>query len=186
MSVEVERWLFTVDDYYRMAETGILSEDARVELIDGEVVKMSPIGSRHIFCVNRVTKLFHDGVGESAIVSVQNPVRLNDYSEPQPDLALLKPPDDKYRHTLPQPDDVLLVIEVADTSVDFDRSVKIPLYGQAGIAEAWLIALPNDAVEIYSNPVSGVYHDFKTAGRGEVISPRNIPGLTIKVEDVIG
>lgn len=186
MSVEVERWLFTVEDYYRMAETGILSEDVRVELIDGEVVKMSPIGRLHSGCVNRLNALLSSQAGQSAIVSVQNPVRLDVYSEPQPDIALLKPRSDFYAQNHPTPSDVLLVVEVADTSVDFDRKVKVPLYAQAGIPETWLVDLSSDAIETYSNSVNGVYQNFRRFVRGEVLSPEQIPGLALKVEDVIG
>src|SRR5215472_11793644 len=116
MSIQVEKWTFTVDDYHRMLEAGILSEDDRVELIDGEIVKMCPIGSRHVGCVNRLNTLLVPKVGRAAIVSVQNPVVLDDYSEPEPDIALLKPRADFYSQSHATPQEVLLIIEIAETS----------------------------------------------------------------------
>src|ERR1041384_8418450 len=123
MSVQIQKHYFSVDDYYRMAEAGVFSEDARVELIEGEVIEMSPIGNRHAGCVIRLNALLNRKVGTSAFVSVQNPVRLSDFSEPQPDIALLKPRDGFYSQSHPTAADVLLVIELAETSVDYDRSV---------------------------------------------------------------
>jgi Uma2 family endonuclease len=121
MSVQIARRPFTVSDYARMRETGILAEDDRVELIDGEVRLMSPIGPRHAAIVNRLSTLIRRHIGETAIVSVQNPIQLNDYTEPQPDLAILHARDDYYAHAHPRPDDIILVIEVADTSAAYDR-----------------------------------------------------------------
>ncbi len=120
-----------------MAEVGLLSEDSRVELIEGEIIEMSPIGSTHGGTVNRSSKLLHRELDDIAIVSVQNPVHIDDFSEPQPDLALLKPRKDFYSNSHPTPEDVLVVIEVADASVYYDRNVKPPLYARAGIPEAW-------------------------------------------------
>src|SRR5215467_3550089 len=115
MSVELQRWTFTADDYHRLAEVGILTEDDRVELIDGEIIKMSPIGSRHVACVNKLNTLLSQRVGNAGIVSVQNPIGVDEYSEPEPDIALLQPRPDFYSKSLATAGDVLLVIEVADT-----------------------------------------------------------------------
>src|SRR5215216_6351059 len=120
MAIQIARWQFTVTDYARMRETGILSEDDRVELIDGEVRPMSPIGPPHAAIVNRLNRLMSRQLGELAIVSVQNPIQLSDYTEPQPDLAVLHPRDDFYAHAHPRVDDILLVVEVADTSIEYD------------------------------------------------------------------
>ncbi len=142
MSAQPQRYYFSVDDYYRMADAGVFPIDARVELIDGEVVEMFSIGNRHIGAVIRLTTLLSRKVGASALVSVQNPVRLNDFSEPQPDIALLKPRKDFYSNAHPTPAAALLIIEVADTSVNFDRRVKLPLYARAGIPETWVMFCP--------------------------------------------
>jgi Uma2 family endonuclease len=133
MSVQIDRRVFSVDDYYRMVEVGLLKEDERVELIEGEVIRMSPIGSRHAACVARLTKLFSRLAGDGAIVWVQNPVRLNDFSEPQPDVALLKPRADFYAGAHPAAADVLLIVEVSDTTIGYDRQVKVPLYARGGM-----------------------------------------------------
>jgi Uma2 family endonuclease len=131
--MEVKRRRFTVHDYHRMGEAGILHEDDRVELIEGELVEMTAIGTRHFSCVNRLNRLLVMHVGDDAIVSVQNPVRLNEYNEPQPDLAVIRPRD--YKESLPMPEDVLLLIEVSDSTLAYDRGVKLTLYARAGIRE---------------------------------------------------
>src|SRR3989442_3481508 len=143
---------FTVDTYQRLGELGMLGEDDRIELIDGQVVEMSPIGPGHAGCVTALTGLVGPLVAGRALVSVQNPVRLGGHSEPQPDVALLVPRADTYRTTHPQPEDVLLVIEVADASLEHDRDVKIPLYAAAGVPEGWLLNLPADAPTPYPAP----------------------------------
>jgi Uma2 family endonuclease len=186
MSVQVEKWVFSVDEYHRMSDAGILSEDDRVELIEGEIIKMSPIGSHHAGCVNRLNTLLNRRAGQEAIVSVQNPVRLDDYSEPEPDLALLKPRADFYAQSLPTADDVLLIIEVADTSIDYDRDVKLPLYARAGIPGVWLANLPDDRVEAYSQPVNGVYQKVKYAERGDSLPLERLPNLVLSVDEILG
>lgn len=135
MPVELLRRLFTVEEYKRIVQADILTAAERVGLLNGEIVEMSPIGTRHVACVNRFNKLFLVQVRENALVSVQNPIRLSDRSEPQPDLTLLQPRSDFYVTAHPQPQNILLIVEVADTSADYDRQVKIPLYANAGIKE---------------------------------------------------
>lgn len=135
-----------------MVAAGILREDSRVELIEGEIVEMGPIGSRHAGCVNRLTTLLASLVQQKAVVAVQNPIRLSPRSLPQPDLALLKYREDFYAAAHPGPEDVLLVVEVADESAAYDREVKVPLYARAGIAEVWLVVLPEKLVEVYRHP----------------------------------
>lgn len=178
-----------------MAQAGIFSEDDRVELIEGEVVAMSPTGSRHAACVKRLLRLFDRSVGDRAIVSVQDPIRLSERSEPQPDLTLLKPRSDFYGQAHPGPADVLLLIEVADlsacsaqaeTSADSDRSVKLPLYARAGISEVWLVDLERERVELYWNPAPGGYQESRTVGRGERLAPQALPDLDIAGEAVLG
>lgn len=152
MSVTIPKPLFTVAEYYQMAEAGILAPEDRVELIEGEIIAMSPIGSRHAGCVNRLTQLFSEKVSGLAIVSVQNPIRLSDSTEPEPDLALLRPRADFYAQAHPQPADVLLVVEVADHSLAYDRAIKVPLYARAGIPETWVIDLDTETVFVYQQP----------------------------------
>lgn len=210
MSVQVQKRYFNVDEYYRMAEAGILTEDDRVELIEGEIVYKHPIdgpyagcvnphprtaalgrranlmGSHHAGCVNQLSSLLNQKVGQVAIVQVQNPIRLDDFSAPQPDIALLKPRADFYRRSHPTPADVLLVIEVADTSVDYDRHVKLPLYARAGIPEAWLVILPKDIIEVHSQPQNGKYQKVQRLKRGKTLTSPTIPGLALKVDDILG
>ncbi len=182
----VARRQFTVTEYQRMAETGILGEDDRVELIDGEIFEMSPIGSRHIACVNRLTAIMSRQVGQTIIVSVQNPVQLTDYSQPQPDVALLRARPDFYAQALPTPSDVLLVIEVADTSLEYDRDVKVPHYAQAGIPEVWLLDLQNETVTVYTQPEQSGYGATRQLQAGEVITATAVAGLKVAVSDMLG
>lgn len=184
--VQVKHWTFTVDDYLRMYEAGILTEDDRVELIDGEIIAMSPIGDAHSGCVIRLTMLFTRLVGLAALVSVQNPIRLDNYSEPQPDLALLKPRADYYAQAKPTPAGVLLIVEVADSSVQFDRNVKVPLYARAAIPLVWLIDLNAGAVEAYSQPASSAYQQVQVMRRGDHLTIDSLPGLIIRVDDILG
>ncbi|HTQ36251.1 MAG TPA: Uma2 family endonuclease [Steroidobacteraceae bacterium] len=151
--------LITVDEYYRMAEVGLLAPDARVELIEGEIIDMVPIGSRHARAVAHLDRLFTIAVGKHALVRSQGPVRLNRRSEPEPDLALLKPRDDEYGRSHPGPSDVLLIIEVSDTTLDYDRNVKLPLYARHGIPEVWIVDLQHDQLLICRSPRDGRYID---------------------------
>jgi Uma2 family endonuclease len=184
--VSVKHWAFTVDDYMRMLDAGILTEDDPIELIDGEIIEMSPIGDLHAGCVIRLTMLFTRLVGLTAFVSVQNPIRLDNYSEPQPDLALLKPRNDYYAQAKPTPADVFLIVEVADSSVQFDRNVKVPLYARALIPLVWLVDLPAGVIEVYSQPANGVYQSAQTARRGDRLTIDSLPGLVIPVDDILG
>ena len=186
MSVEIAKRLFNVQEYERMVETGILSEDDRVELIGGEILEMSPIGSRHAACVKRLNKLLAARVGASAILSVQDPVVLDDLSEPEPDVVLLRPSPDFYEQGHPRPSDVLLLIEVSDTTLKFDRQIKMPLYARAGIEELWVVNLQDDEVEVYAQPSGGAYQLFRRVGRGETVNSENVPGLALEVDAVLG
>jgi len=186
MSVHIARRSFTVDDYYRMAEAGILSENDRVELLEGEVVEMSPIGSHHAACVDRLNWLLNQARDLDLIVRVQNPIRLSEYSEPQPDVTLLRPRDDFYAEAHPKPADVLMVIEVADTSLEIDRKVKLPLYAEAGIPEAVIIVLPEQIIELHAKPGAGQYQVVKTLRRGDYLESESIPNLRLSVDAILG
>ena len=151
------RHRLTVAEYYRMGEAGILAPDARVELIDGEIIDMPPIGSPHAGKVNHLVKLLGQAVGDRAVLLVQNPIVLGEHSSPQPDLALARPHTDFYASRHPQPGDLLLVVEVADTSLRFDRDDKVPLYGRYGIPEVWLVDLRGKRLVRYREAQQGAY-----------------------------
>jgi Uma2 family endonuclease len=185
MPTLLEPWRFTVDDYHRMAKAGILREDDRAELIDGEVVRMAPIGDKHAFCVIALTDEFTDRSSGRYVVSVQNPVRLSRHSELYPDLLLLRPPRARYATGSPGPDDVLLVIEVSDTTVSTDRRVKLPKYATAGIPEAWLVNLPRRTVEVRRNPHDGRYQQVTLYRSGERIAPLALPDVAVAVDDIL-
>jgi Uma2 family endonuclease len=186
MGVQLARRLFTVAEYHKMAEAGILSEDDRVELLEGEIVAMSPIGSRHAGLVNRLNRLFSQRAGDQVVVSVQNPVRLGGYSEPQPDLALLRPRADFYTSSHPGPEDVLLAVEVAETSAAVDREVKVPLYARFGVPEVWLVDLAEDLVEVFREPSAEGYREVLVLRRGESLAPALLPDLLVPVDAVLG
>jgi Uma2 family endonuclease len=185
MSVQIAK-RFSVSDYYRMAEIGILAEDDRVELIEGEVVEMSPVGSRHAGCVKRLNTLVSEQLGRRAVVSVQDPIRLDDYSEPEPDVALLRPREDFYAKGHPTAGDVLLIIEVAESSDRYDREAKAPIYARAGIPEMWVVSLSTDAVHQYANPLNGRYQKHDEFKRGESMSPVLLPDLTLEIGEILG
>ena len=186
MSVPLQKHYFTVAEYYLMAQSGVFARDERLELIEGEVIEMSPIGKRHAACVRRLDHLLNRFPGEFALVSVQAPISIGDFSEPQPDVALLKPRANFYSDSHPTPSDVLVIIEVADTSVEYDRRVKFPLYARAGIPEAWLVVLSKDLIEVHSEPKNGKYQRVQRLKRGKTIVSSAIPGLSLKVDDILG
>jgi len=168
-----------------MAQAGILAEDDRVELIDGDLIDMTPIGSRHAGAVSRLTRLFGAAVGADAIVSVQNPVQLDRYSQPQPDLALLRPRADFYAQSHPQPADVLLIVEVAEASLDYDRDVKVPLYARHGIPEVWLLDVAGGCLTVYRAPGPDGYGQQRRITRAEPISPALLPAAVVELTDLL-
>ena len=184
MAMPLTHHRFTVDEFQRMAQTGILDEDARVELLDGQIVEMSPIGPRHAGCVRLLIRLL-SRAADRVMIDVQNPVVLGTYAAPQPDLAILRLRADDYAHAHPGPDDILLVIEVADTSVATDRERKLPLYATAGIPEAWLVNLPEDVIEIHREPRNGIYTVRQIIRRGETLTPLRLPELTLSADDIL-
>ncbi|HEY7067276.1 MAG TPA: Uma2 family endonuclease [Chloroflexota bacterium] len=177
---------FTVDEYYRMAEAGILTPVQRVELIEGEIVAMAPIWNRHAACVDRLTHDFVLGLGDQAIVRVQGPLRLHDYSEPEPDLIILRPRSDFYASGHPGPGDTLLVIEVADTTERYDRQVKVPLYARAGIPEVWLVDLTAGTVTIYREPSPTGYAQVIVVSGDDALSPLAFPEFRLTAAHVLG
>ena len=184
--IAARRRPFTVGEYYRMAEAAILTEEDRVELIAGQIVAMSPIGSRHAACVDRLNGLLHRQPGSAFIVRVQSPIALDAYSEPEPDLVLLRPRADFYAEAHPSAADVLLAIEVADTSVDYDREVKLPLYAQAGLPEVWLIDLQESRIEVYARPQGGAYQQRIEVTADATLTSPTIPQLALAAADLLG
>ncbi len=185
MVLPLLRGPFTVDMYQRLPALGLLREDARVELIDGQVVEMSPIGDRHANCVRRLNRAFSQHLADVAIIDVQNTLVLGRHDAPQPDLTVLKPRADAYpKH--PRPPDTLLVIEVADTTLAYDRDVKIPLYARADIPEVWLVNLPADRIEVYRQPGAGRYASVRVVSRGETLSPQHFPNAGFAATDILG
>ena len=177
---------FSVKEYYLMAEAGILSPRDRVELIDGEIVQMAAIGSYHAACVDTLSNLFREMLGRRVIVRVQNPVRLGERSEPEPDIALLRPRADAYRDAHPGPDDVMLIVEVSHSTVEYDRDVKTPLYAEAGIPELWLVNLDEDYIEGLSDPDGSIYRATRRYARGDRIVPALLPDAALDVSEILG
>ena len=172
------RHQFSVSDYTRMRETGILTEDDRVELLDGEIFVMAPIGPLHVGLVNKLNQLLSRLVGDAGIISIQNPIRLNEQSEPQPDVAILSPRDDFYTGALATPDDVLLVIEIADTSLAYDRDEKLPRYARANISEVWILDVNKHVIEQYTAPVQDEYTQLHKVMRGNQITATTLPQVS--------
>jgi Uma2 family endonuclease len=169
-----------------MGRVGVFAPGERVELLDGEIVAMSPIGPRHASVVDVFTEaLFALLLGRVAI-RVQNPVRLPPRSEPEPDIVIARRRRDRYRSAHPTAEDTLLVIEVADSSLDTDRAIKLPIYARQGVGEVWIVELTADVVHVHTDPVDGMYRDVRTVGRGGTLTPRELPDATIDVDTVLG
>ena len=187
MAVELKRRRFTLDDYRRMVGAGILTKDDRVELIEGEIVEMAPIGPEHNSVVARLTHLLVPLVSGCAIVWVQCGYDLAArVSQFQPDVALLRPRADFYRPGNPDPADALLVIEVMWSSVDRDRRIKLPIYASTGTTEVWLVDVAADQIELYRRPSGARYDEHAVLGRGTSITPQAFPDLRLAVEDILG
>lgn len=175
------RW--TVAEYHRMAEVGLLNEDSRVELIDGEIIEMAPIGSQHSGKVNRFIHLFSKAFSDKAIIAAQNPVVLGGYGEPQPDIAILRWREDYYEQAHPHAEDVLLIVEVSDSTLHYDRDIKTPLYASHGIPEVWLLDIQSRQLEIYREPINGEYRqrDYRRTGQ---IAPILCPDAVIDLAEL--
>jgi Uma2 family endonuclease len=185
-ALEPRRHRLTVADYYRMGEVGILAPDARVELIDGEIIDMAPIGSPHVAAVLQLDHLLQVSTKGQALVLCQAPIVLGEYSAPQPDLALLRPRADYYRSSLARPDDVLLIVEVAQSSLRFDRDDKIPLYARHGIPESWLVDLTAKRVIRYRNPKQGMYASVDQPDVGSTLEIAALPEARLDLSTLFG
>ena len=186
MVISIARKQFSVDQYSRMAEAGILAPGDRVELIEGEIVDMSPMGSLHAACVDRLTQRFVLAFVKAVVVRVQSPVRLSDFSEPEPDFSILKPREDFYCGGHPGPEDVLALVEVADSTIAFDRQVKVPLYGRSGIREVWIVDLNGGAVEVYREPQVEGYGDVTIFQAGDTVGFEFAAEIAFAVEEILG
>lgn len=181
----ITRHKFSVADYYAMLEAGILTEDSRVELIHGEIVAMSPVNPRHASKVDELSEQFRARLGQRAIVRSQNPVRLGDDSEPQPDIALLKRREHRYKTSHPLPTDVFLIVEVSDATLAYDRSVKAALYASVGIAEVWIVNLVEQQLEVLRDPDQDDYRERRLLKAGEYVSPLAFPDVSFAVQEIL-
>ncbi len=177
---------FTVEEYHKLAEVNILHEDDRVELIEGRIIEMTPIGSWHAACVKRLIDLFAERLKKRSIIGAQDPIDLNKQTEPEPDIAILKRRSDFYAERHPVPDDILLIIEVADTSIDYDKTIKIPLYAKSNIKEVWLVNLLENTVEVYIDPSPEGYKRIMQYQNNQTISPKSFPDIVVKVSEILG
>lgn len=185
MSIQLAKRLLTVSEYHKMAEVGILDADDRVELINGEIIQMSPIGSLHTSHVKRITRNLYKILGEDILISVQDPVQLGIHSEPEPDIALLTFREDFYEKKHPEAKDVLLVIEVSDTSLGYDREIKKPLFASAAIPEFWIVNLEESQVEVYKNPVNGDYASRQDFKNSDTIFIESLD-IAVRVDKILG
>lgn len=186
MSVEVRKRLFTVEEFHRMGEAGILDDDARLELWGGEIYEMPSIGPAHQGDVNAFNARLVRALGDRAVVSVQGPIVLDDYFEPLPDVAVLRPRDDFYRGAHARPADVFLLVEVADTTLRRDRLEKVPKYAASGIPEVWLLDIPAGRLGVYREPSPDGYGTMTVLAPGEFVSPHAFPDVVLPVDDLIG
>lgn len=184
MSQILDTYRFSVEEYHRLGEVGILGENDRIELLDGELLIMSPIGKRHAKAVRNLNQLFARRVGNHCVVDCQNPFILSARSEPQPDFLLLRP-EMLESDELPRPEDIFLLLEVADSSISYDRGVKLQFYAEAGVREVWILNLTNDVVECYREPQGRAYLRNTMARRGETLEVEALPGTSFAVADLL-
>jgi Uma2 family endonuclease len=184
MVTTTARRLLTADEFQQMAALGILDEGERIELLGGEMYHMAALGVRHADTVRALNRILNRRVGSTALVDVQDPIRLDDETMPQPDIAIVR--DRRYRDGHPTPQDVLMVFEVADSSRAYDQGLKFPRYAAAGIAEAWLVDLTSNVIERHSDPYDGTYRQIIIAHAGDTLGSTVLPELTIPVDAILG
>ncbi len=182
----VTRKRFRVEEFHKMTELGILPEESGWEIVDGYLIDKMSIGSKHASTVKRLNRILTKLVKDNAIVSVQDPIRLDDYNEPEPDIALLKPREDFYSKNHPLPQEILLLIEVSDSTIEYDRKIKKTLYAKAGITEFWIINLQDDTLEFYSQPKNGNYRLARILESGETLKLNSIENLTLTINEILG
>lgn len=186
MNTTLQVHKFTVDEYHKLSDVGLLQEGERVELVGGEIIDMAPIGSKHASCVKRLIHLLTEKLKKRGIVSAQDPIQIEEFSELQPDVALLKYRSDFYAEKHPTSKDVLLLIEVSDSSLEYDKETKIPLYAGAAIQEAWLVNLMENCVEVYSFPSGTGYEVVTKFFHKQIVSPKCFPDMSLAVDQVVG
>jgi Uma2 family endonuclease len=177
---------FRVEDFRKMTEVGILPEESGWEVSDGFLIDKISVGSKHAVTVNRLNQLLVVLLERGAVVAVQNPIHIDEYNAPEPDVALLKPRDDFYTNSLPKPPDVLLLIEVSDSTIEYDREVKKTLYAEAGITEYWLANLQDNTIEVYSQPKNGNYRLARILESGETIEAVAVENLKLQIDEILG
>lgn len=178
------RYKLTVEDYHKLGDLGVFAPDSRIELIDGDLMVMAPIGGPHIGTVNRLTKLLVFALGDRAVVSCQNSVTLPPHSEPEPDFAVLKPGADTRLAHVPRADDVFWLIEVSDTTVHYDRGTKLGVYARAGIREVWIANVDRQVIEVYRDPLEGRYRTAFEVARPDTVSPGAFPDLSFEIAEI--
>jgi Uma2 family endonuclease len=186
MAIQNPKRLISIDDYHRMAADGLFSEDDRVELIDGEIVEMTAIGNPHASGVRRLDDLLSTALGRQVLVDTQNPLLLGQWSEPQPDLTVLPRRDDYYLSATPTASEAILVVEIADSSVAYDRKVKGPLYARHEVREYWLLDLPAKVLEVYRRSGPDGYREVRRLHRGDTVSLEAFPEVVFSVSDLLG
>ena len=186
VSVEPSLHRFTVEEYEALGRLEEFWDGPRLELIEGRIVEMAPIGPDHASGVDWLVARFVTGLGDRAVVRGQGPLRLGDLSEPEPDVSVLVPPLDRYRHRHPVAEDVLLLVEVSNSSLRFDRQTKVPLYARHGVAEVWIVDLTGETVEVYREPSAEGYGAVEQHGRGETVSPAAFPAIALTVSELLG
>lgn len=189
MGSPMESWprrhRITVDEYYRMGEVGLLASDARVELIEGEIIDMAPIGIGHSSVVNQLTRSFVVAVGNRGVVQIQGAVALDSISEPQPDIAVFLPREDFYRHSRPSRAETLLIVEVSDSTLAYDRDVKVPLYARHGIPEVWIVDLQHGELRCYGSPADGRYADQRVTREPGITPVTALPGVAVDLSAIL-
>ena len=183
MAVDVQRHRFTLEQYEHMVSAGVFHPDDRVELIDGEIIEMAPNKPPHVSPIRCLMRAL--AVGNRAVMLVQMPIRVPPRSEPEPDLALAVPPEERYVQRHPEPADLLLVIEVSYTTKRFDQTVKIPLYARSGVSEVWIVDVKAEHIEVFREPGPDGYASVDVVGRGGSVSPVAFPDLSVAVDDVL-
>ena len=185
MAVDVERHRFSIEQFERMVQVGVLTENDRVELIDGEIVEMAAPSPDHSIPVQRLARLFIERLGDRAYVRVQDAVRIPPSSEPEPDLVLARPPDVRYLRRHPEPGDLLLIVEVSHNTHVYDRDLKLPLYSRSGVLEVWILDVPRERLEVYREPGPDGYGRVEVVDRGGSVAPERFPDVRVAVNDVL-
>ncbi len=186
MQGQAVRHKFTSEEYHLMGKAGIFRQDARLELIEGDIIEMAPIGSRHAACVKRTSSLMQPGRTASFVLGVQDPVQLSDGCEPQPDISILRYRSDYYAEAHPRPEDILLIIEVCDTTLEYDREHKVPMYARWQVPEVWLADLTGGRIEVYRDPGPDGYRRIFTAMGDDTLTPELLPQLRLTPREILG